>query len=261
MDSVRLTDKHAVEAVLRRNTALHIYELGDLDDFFWPHTTWYGLGSGPDIRQVALVYAALDLPVLLAFSDEPDELAALLHLLSPLLPRRVYAHLSPNAAPVLSGDFAIEPHGHHRKLLLRDSSNLQSIPTDDVVPLSSADAAELAQFYRESYPDNWFDPRMLDTGCYFATRDKGRLASVAGVHVYSAQYRVAALGNVTTLPALRGRGLATRTTARLCKHLLATADHIGLNVATDNAPALACYRRLGFSPVAEYDELLLTRTR
>ena len=33
-----------------------------------------------------------------------------------------------------------------------------------------------------------------------------------------------------------------------------TVDHIGLNVKADNAAAVACYRRLGFRPVAEYEE-------
>ena len=36
-----------------------------------------------------------------------------------------------------------------------------------------------------------------------------------------------------------------------------TVDHIGLNVKADNAPALACYRRLGFEVAAEYGEFMV----
>ncbi len=38
----RLKDKAEIEAFLRKNAELHVYSLGDLDDFFRPRTTWYG---------------------------------------------------------------------------------------------------------------------------------------------------------------------------------------------------------------------------
>jgi ribosomal protein S18 acetylase RimI-like enzyme len=82
------------------------------------------------------------------------------------------------------------------------------------------------------------------------------------VHVYSARYRVAALGNITTHPGLRGRGLATAASARLCRELVqAGVDCIGLNVKADNTAALSCYRKLGFERVAEYGEYTLERKR
>ena len=37
-----VTDKAAIEAFLRRDVSLHAYSIGDLDDFFWPYTSWYG---------------------------------------------------------------------------------------------------------------------------------------------------------------------------------------------------------------------------
>jgi len=43
MKAVCLHDKSAIEQFLRRNTWLHLYELGDLDEFFWQYTTWYAL--------------------------------------------------------------------------------------------------------------------------------------------------------------------------------------------------------------------------
>ncbi|MHB8902244.1 MAG: hypothetical protein ACYC6Y_26090 [Thermoguttaceae bacterium] len=35
-------DKGVIEAFLRRNMPLHLYELGDLDERFWPSPTWCG---------------------------------------------------------------------------------------------------------------------------------------------------------------------------------------------------------------------------
>jgi predicted GNAT family acetyltransferase len=98
---------------------------------------------------------------------------------------------------------------------------------------------------------------MLETNRYFGIRRDGSWISVAGIHVYSPHYGVAALGNITTLPQFRGQGLATATTAKLCRTLLQDVDHIGLNVKADNASAIACYKRLGFEIVETLEEYML----
>ena len=41
---------------LRQNTFLHLYEIGDLDDFFWQYTTWYALKVQNQIQQLVLLY-------------------------------------------------------------------------------------------------------------------------------------------------------------------------------------------------------------
>ncbi|MFL5704574.1 MAG: GNAT family N-acetyltransferase [Ktedonobacteraceae bacterium] len=120
--------------------------------------------------------------------------------------------------------------------------------------MTVADLDELETFYADSYPGNWFDPRMLETGCYYGLRRNKQLASVAGIHVYSPRYKVAVLGNVTTHPDYRGQGLATAVCAKLCQALLRTVDYVGLNVKTDNLSAIKCYERLGFAPIATYEE-------
>src|SRR5947208_10651053 len=99
---------------------------------------------------------------------------------------------------------------------------------------------------------------MLETGFYFGIHRGDVLMSVAGVHVFSQRYKVAALGNIATHPDARGQGLATTTTARLCQELLrAGIEHIGLNVRADNRGAIACYEKIGFERVAGYGEYTL----
>lgn len=259
MAAIILHDKRTIETYLRQNPALHVYELGDLDDFFWPHTIWYGLQEDNHIRALALLYTGGDLPALLAMATPPaTALAALLTHVAPLLPPRCYAHLSPEARDALTPYYFLEPRGPHLKMALKNPDQLAGIDTSAVERLSLAAIDELQAFYAHSYPGNWFDPRMLATGQYFGIRnDQGALLSVAGVHVYSAEQRVAALGNITTLPSARRRGLATTTIAALCRSLLHMVDLIGLNVRADNAAAIACYRRLGFEVVAKYEEHLL----
>jgi ribosomal protein S18 acetylase RimI-like enzyme len=112
---------------------------------------------------------------------------------------------------------------------------------------------------RASYPTGYFEPVNLERGPYVAIRDDRGIAAVAGVHVYSPDKRVASLGNIATRPDARGRGLARRVTAALCRLLQGEIDVIGLNVRADNAAAIACYRGVGFEIRHAYDEWRVTR--
>jgi ribosomal protein S18 acetylase RimI-like enzyme len=257
--AISLHDRDIIAAWLRRDPLLHLYALGDLDNFFWPYTSWYGLVEGGGLRQVILCYTGAPLLILHALANrQPDEMRALLRSIVHLLPRRIYTHLSAGLVDVFADDYRIEPHGAYDKMGLTDSAGLDAVDTSAVVRLQPADLAEVAALYDAAYPGNWFDPRMLETGHYYGVREDGALLSVAGVHVYSPRYRVAALGNITTHPAARGRGLATLATAKLCQELRRSVDQIGLNVRADNAGAIACYTKLGFTKTGEYGEYALT---
>lgn len=146
-------------------------------------------------------------------------------------------------------------------MALTDSSRLESVDTSSVMQLSASNVSELEELYRESYPGNWFEPRMLETGYYYGICQGAALLSVAGVHVYSQQYGVAALGNITTHPLFRGKGLGKIVCAKLCQTLLQTVDYIGLNVKADNKSAIACYTKLGFERIATYEEYSLELAR
>jgi ribosomal protein S18 acetylase RimI-like enzyme len=250
----QLTDKARIEAFLRKNAELHIYSLGDLDDFFWPRTTWYGWESEGELQDIVLVYAGTSLPTVVGIAQQPATLYERMREVIPLLPQRFYAHLSPGAEDVLRETHHLDSHGPHYKMALRNASRIASVDCAGAVRLERQDQDELVRLYDESYPGNWFDPRMLQTGQYFGLRVDRRLVSAAGVHVYSERYRVAAVGNVVTHPPHRNRGYAKLVTARLCQSLREKVRHIGLNVQADNDAAMACYRKLGFEIVAPYGE-------
>jgi len=257
MQIVQLTDRTRIEAFLRQDPEPHIYSLGDLDDFFWPNTTWHASEKSGRPRELVLVYTGRGLPTVVAISRDPAAIRKLLRKVVPLLPSSFYAHLSPGVEAAFRRTHRIEPHGPHYKMVLRDASKVWNIDCSAVVRLTAEDRHDLVRLYDESYPGNWFDPRMLQTQPYFGLRMNGRLVSVAGVHVYSEPYRVAAIGNIVTHPAHRNRRHGTRVTARLCQSLLEKVDHIGLNVKADNAPALACYTSLGFDLVVPYGEFTI----
>jgi ribosomal protein S18 acetylase RimI-like enzyme len=257
MRVIGLHRKDEIEPFLRRNVFLHIYALGDLDEFFWAFTTWYALEDAGGIRAVLLLYTAYETPTLMALHEQPFEpMWELLKRARQLLPPRVYAHLSPGCQEALGSNVIAESRGPHLKMALVDRRF--AVPgTESVVRLTHDDVDDLRRLYAVAYPANWFDPRQIDVG-YYGLRVNGELVSAAGAHVYSPTQRVAALGNIVTHPDHRGKGYAAAVTARICSEMSETVDHIGLNVKADNVAAIACYERLGFRRVSEYVEATLT---
>jgi len=187
-------------------------------------------------------------------------MAALLETSLSLLPSNFYSHLSPGLEKVLEMDYYIEHHGEHNKMNLVEIAAVEEIDTSEVIPLTTENLDELSTLYQVSYPGNWFDPRMLETGQYVGIRGDGdELVSVAGIHVYSPAYKIAALGNIATRLDKRGQGLGTIVSAGLCKQLLPTVDVIGLNVRSDNTAAIRVYEKIGFEIVGTYHEWMVTR--
>lgn len=259
MKLVCLHEKTEIEAFLRQNTALHIYSLGDMDPFFWPFTQWYGWEDEGKIRAIALLYNALSPPVLLALAP-PQEiplLQALLNHLLPILPRHVYTHLSLGLEEILERAFQLESAGIHYKMILNDPARLRDFHPEGV-RLNLEHISEVAALYEASYPGHAFDPRLLETGQFFGLWREGQLVSIAGIHVYSPTYRVAAIGNVTTHPDYRNRGLGKSVVAALSLSLFETVDHIGLNVKRDNLAAVHSYQQLGFGILDSYHEIMAT---
>lgn len=256
-----LRDRGELEQVLRRHAALHLYELGDLDDPFFEHARFYvARAPGGPIEGVALVYVGSDPPTLLALAADERERRAL----EGLIPRvvaaergRLYVHVSPSLRPVVERLGTVEPRGHHRKLVWNARAAVPPALAEGCVALGPEDAPEVLDLLGRAYPENFFHPRVLETRMAYGLRDAGELVAFAGVHVFSARYRVAALGNVVTATGRRGQGLAGRVCAALCAALDPVADVVGLNVDDQNHAARRLYEKLGFGLVDAYDELVL----
>jgi len=257
METCSLHDKSDIETFLRKNVYLHIYSIGDLDDFFWGDTVWFGLKDGGEIQALALLYTVPPVPTLHAMSEEHEPMAQLLKSILHALPGRFHAHLSPGLAGVFDEKYEFGYSRKHHKMALTDKSRLAGVDCSQVVRLNMDDLDDMLGLYEEAYPGNWFDPRMLQTGQYFGVRKEDRLVSVAGVHVYSQKYKVASLGNVVTHPAQRNNGHAKAATAKLCQSLTENVAHIGLNVNADNTAAISLYEKLGFETVSTYYECMI----
>lgn len=252
-----INDKKVIETHFRKNTGLNLYQLGDLDDFFWKYTKWFSLKDASEVSQIILLYSGTELPVILALCDSDfEEMKTLLNNIINILPKKFYSHLSPGLKEALKSRYNFTSHGTYLKMTLDKSDFKFQTEDENIRRLISSDLSELLEFYNKSYPDNWFDRRMLETGKYFGYFLNGKIAAVSGIHVYSPEYKIAVLGNITTHPELRGKSLCAGVTACLCTDLFETVDNIGLNVHCENIPAIRSYEKIGFKKIAEYEEYM-----
>ena len=249
-------DKKEIYDFLSSDPALNLYLIGDLDDFFWPYTKWYALYDKGSIRSIALFYTGSQpASLLLFFSGNTHYHESLLKEIRPSLPEEFIVHLSEGLIKVFGRKRIIRNWGsHYRMILAREP---QIINDENIRRLTLSDMKEIGELYKISYPDNWFTGRMVETGKYFGYFSEGKLAGISGIHVYSASYSIAALGNITVHPAHRGKGIAYRLTSALCCDLHPEIKTIGLNVMAENIAAIRSYVNAGFEKRYVYDECLV----
>jgi len=115
MKTVCLKDKGTIETFLRSNVFLHIYSLGDLDDFFWPDTTWHALTDETGMQAIALIYTGGKMPCLHIHAEDDKIVYAekLLHYLAPTLPECFHAHLDLGLENILTERYTLKPRGKH----------------------------------------------------------------------------------------------------------------------------------------------------
>lgn len=254
-----LNDKKEIHSYLRKDAEIQYYCLGDLDEFFFPRTKWFAITENSLILSLGLLYNGGDVPTFLLFyKNSPEPSLNLLKFTREQLPDLFYTHLTPPLKSFFGREEIKEDYGIHYKMVLKK----QALPAGNdsgIRRLTISDLDEIQAFYSVAYPHNWFDKRMLETGKYFGYSFGGKLSGVAGIHVYSPETRVAALGNIAVHPGYRGRGIAFNLTVKLCHDLLREVDIIGLNVKADNTHAIRSYMKAGFEITGEYDECLIQK--
>ena len=251
----RVDSAEELQTFLMADPINRAYQLGDLDPSYLPYTTWYGAGGVGELRALVLVYTGLSLPVLITCGDDIG-LRAVLEQYGRDLPRRAMLHMPVEHLEVVNNrrlQEALRPMV--RMGMAVDRFKPVNGSSEYVVRrLGMADIGaimELFAFYR----DNFFEPAQLSTGHYYGIELDGRLASVAGVHVFSPQVGVACVGNIVTHPDFRGRGLSTECTSFLCSKLADSGVRIfALNVERSNASAIRVYQKIGFSEHSTYLE-------
>jgi molybdenum cofactor biosynthesis protein MoaC len=233
----------ALEVLFSKTPIEAAYMLGDLDPAYAHGCTWFALDERP-LKSVLLLYSALSAPTLLSEGSREDLEAIILGAWDQI-PRRVYFQMPETHSEVMSVFFRVSKERDMLRMGLSKSEHPPCKRNEDVVVLSHRDTGDIMALYQH-YPDNFFEPSLLNTGMYFGIRVNSVLVSVAGIHQLSESKGIAAVGNIVTHPEHRGLGYATICVSHLVSELLERVDEVALNVAASNRSAIRCYESVGF---------------
>jgi len=246
-----LHDKGEIYAFLAQDRYYAAYAIGDLEPGLFELCTWHV--SVQDGRKTALTlrFRGLRPPALFAMGAS-DGLAPLLREES--LPERVYLTGQLEHLSLFQEAFSLGPVGDMLRMVLKPGD---FCPHDgQVTRLSRRHLPSLQRLYRG---EGVFAPYQLDSGVYYGVEVGGEVVSVAGTHIVSPTYKIAAVGNIFTHPNHRGKGYATVCTSAVVEELLSCSLAIVLNVARSNEVALGLYKRLGFREYCPFIEALGVR--
>lgn len=112
-----------------------------------------------------------------------------------------------------------------------------------VVQLGRRDVGDMLELARRTRPGPFW-PRTVEMGTYLGIRELGRLIAMAGERLHPPGWTE--ISAVCSSPDVRGRGLATQVVRHLAARITDRGEQPFLHVGTDNAAAIALYRRLGF---------------
>jgi len=236
------------------------YMLGDLDPSYFPFTRWYisAESQGETPHSIAMVYSGLRLPVLITHGA-PQGLDPALEMAVSELPGDIFALLERSHEVPLGRYYDISGlRAILRMGLKKEDFQFSFNSREEVQVLSHADTGDLMELYQH-YPDNLFEPFHLEGGIYCGIRKDGKLVSVAGTHVISEEFKVAALGNIVTHEAYRGQGLAKRCVGELLSQLFEHVEHVGLNTHMSNEAAQKTFASLGFEAMQHCLEGIIRR--
>jgi ribosomal protein S18 acetylase RimI-like enzyme len=257
MEIKQMIDKAVIQKFLLQDPYLHIYEMGDLQEKLFKHITWHAALEKGEIRAISMLYAHEEPIFFLLENTDTDAAKELLSAQLRELPPKMYCHISKGLAGILEKKYRFTQHDDFIKMKLAGDILVDGCIKypEYTFRVNKNDSEQIAAFLKSVNPAAFFVHGMLETGKYFCIRKNNELLSMAGVHLYTKEYGVAAIGNVVTLESERGRGYARSVTASLCRDLWPDVRYIGLNVRANNAPAIKAYEKIGFVKNAENEEL------
>lgn len=253
--AVRSTrDRAVLRGFLERDRLFAAYSLCDLEDREFGRTRWAIAAAGDEILAVGMEYSG-PTPQPLFLMGDADGIGALLR--DVIRPRAAYVSTASESIPAISRHYRVEP-GPPMVRMWVDRASFQPFPAS-VERLLPVEVNELNRLYQLGFAA-WLPSTAVAEGIYFGIRVNGRLVAAAGTHVISRDARLAVVGNVLTHTDHRGRGHAKAVTSAVTAELLRFCDQVVLNVRSDNPPAIAAYRRLGYVEHCRFEERLIRRT-
>jgi ribosomal protein S18 acetylase RimI-like enzyme len=253
LDVSATRDRDLLRAFLERDRLRAAYAICDLDEREFGKTRWGIARDGEETVAVVLEFGGLTPQPLFVMGD-PEAIVAVLREV--IRPRLVYLAADETYLPFIDRVYRIDPGPQMVRMVVnRQMFRPFHGPVTRLVPQEIVD---LNRLYGLGFA-GWLPGDSVANGVYYGVRVAGRLVAAAGTHVISADARMAAVGNVMTHASFRGRGFAKATTSAVTQELLRSCDDVVLNVRSDNPPALAAYRALGYREYCRFEERLAHR--
>ena len=248
-----ISDRAILRQFLETDRLFAAYALCDLEDREFGRTRWGAATDGDQLVAIVLEYSGMTPQPMFAMG-RPDGIEAILS--DVIRPRAAYVAALPESLAAIATQYRVDP-GVPMVRMWVDRARFRPYPAD-VRRLLPVEIGELNRLYQLGFA-SWLPSSAIAEGVYYGIRVGGKLIAAAGTHVVSPQARMAVVGNVLTHVDYRGRGYATAVTGAITAELLRTCDQVALNVRSDNPPALAAYRRLGYAEHVRFDERLVHR--
>ena len=236
-----LTERPPIQAYLETDRLYTAYAIGDLEPGMYEQCRWVGAETEEKLHALVLLYQGLTPPALFLMGD-PSGLRAILD--GDLFPEQVYLTCRPGCVEMTRAFYAWERETAMWRMVL-PPARFRHV-AGDCIPLTPTHADQLTQLFTLG-GGLAFSPEQIARGVFYGILVEGRIVAVAGTHLVSPTYSVAAMGNIFVHPDYRGRGYGTATTSAVANELLQRGIRdVVLNVAQDNAPAIHVYEKLGF---------------
>jgi GNAT superfamily N-acetyltransferase len=246
-------DAHAsadeARAFLERDRLMAAYALADIDQPEIEGARWWIARRDGDIAAVVLVVEGLPFRPCFA-TGASDGLAAIFR--EAIREPRVLLATPPRSRGAIELSYRFERVDHMRRMVV-NVNRFRPRVNQQVTRLGADHLDSVIDLYGHA-SRTYFTPERMRREIYFGIYQADILVAAAGTHVRSKRSGLAAVGNVLTRLAYRGRGMARSVTSAVTETALEQHRDVVLNVREDNMPAIAVYERLGYQTHGQFIE-------
>ncbi len=241
-------DQDELRRILTPHRAYAAYALGQLQPYLFDRSAWW-MAQGAH-GQALLLHSRGGLGNAFFALGDVDALEAMLQLHPG--PRHTFLTCQVYHLEAVLRRYQLLEYESMLRMLV-DRATFRPVE-GEVRRLGGRDVHQINRLYRTDGTPAFYSAQNIDDAVYYGAYDGLRMVAVAGTHVASLADAIAVAGNVFVHPACRARGLGTRVTSAVTRHLLASCREVVLTVDPKNVAAVFAYQRLGYREVCRLIE-------